>query len=59
MLWRRLATVRVGEEEAGRATSAARSARLGKVIALAVLKRRFWGAPQRPCDVPEGERSAA
>ncbi|HZN58834.1 MAG TPA: glycine cleavage T C-terminal barrel domain-containing protein [Planctomycetota bacterium] len=52
------ATVRVGEEEAGRATSAARSARLGKVIALAVLKRRFWGAPNVQVMSPEGERSA-
>lgn len=46
--------VRCAGEEAGKATSAAFSVRLGRPIALAMVKRKLWEADTAALDVPGG-----
>ncbi|MBI4603789.1 MAG: aminomethyl transferase family protein [Planctomycetes bacterium] len=53
------AVLRVGGEEAGRATTFVRSARLGTAIGLAMVKRRFWDAPSGLLETPRGDVEAS
>ena len=48
----------VAGEEAGTVTSVARSARVGHIVALVLLKRKFWEAEAGLLDAPGGPLEA-